>query len=345
MHFCQIKLKLSDERDRSMDFHVIAKSYNSYGGHTTLSRIGDFLLMGGGSFGDAIQEIAVTLHFRDSGPAKKTLESFLERHNNYRATLPKITYRRAKGKVEIDIASELMDGRDWKPSPTLSLPLFTRGVDEVIDALGLMRTRLKSTDDFSLETFLNHCEAAKKRIPNSEHALQHLATELKAVAQAKRDGMSPWEKLGIDWEDFHPKAREILDDPFFWDCTDDFSPNGNDTGADLLESYRDWHKKHKEVMPIRFLENLAKHWGYSDIDAMDDDVRCEASIALAFADIKLRATCDQKARQLALEAIGRQRSQAQAAANWSHREEKLKALDRIEAKLTQSDNTTVHLTR
>lgn len=46
-----------------MDFHVIANSYNCYGGHTTLSPIGDFLLAGGGSFGAAIQEIAVTLHY------------------------------------------------------------------------------------------------------------------------------------------------------------------------------------------------------------------------------------------------------------------------------------------
>ncbi|UQV43793.1 hypothetical protein KIV45_17915 [Janthinobacterium lividum] len=326
-----------------MDFRVIAKSYNSYGGHTTLSPIGDFLLAGGGSFGDAIKEISITLHFRDSGPAKKTLESLLETHNNFRLTLPKVTYRRAKSKVEIVIASELMEGRDWTHSSTLSLPLFKAGVDEVINALGLLRTRLKRTDDFNLEKFLDHCEAAKKSVPNSEKALQILASELKAAAQAKHDGISPWEKLGIDWEDFHPKAREILDDPFFWNCTDDFSPNGNDTGANLLESYRDWHKTHKDVMPIRFLEKLAKQWGYSDIDAMDDDVRCEASIALAFADIKLRAACDQQARQLALDSIGQQRTQALADGDWSHREEKLNALNQIEAKLKQMDDTMMHL--
>lgn len=321
-----------------MDFYVMAKSYNRYGGHTTLSRIGDFLLMGGGSFGDAIKEITVTLHFRDSGPARKTLEALLERHNSYRATLPKITYRRARFKVEIDIASELMDGQDWKPSPAPSLPLFKQGVEEVIDAVGLLRKRFKKTDNFNFEAFISHCEAARKLIPNSEDALQDLAAKLKAADKAKRDAMSPWEKLGIDWEDFHPSARNILDDPFFWECTDDFSPNGNDTGADLLESYRDWLKMYKDGQPIKFLESLAKQWGYKDIGAMDEDIRDEASIGLAFADIKLRATCDQQARQLALEAIGRQRAQAQAAATWSHRDERLKTLDKIEAKLQQTDN-------
>ena len=121
----------------------MAKSYDCYGGHTSLSPIGDFLLMKANNFGDAVKELTVTLHFRDSGPPKQTLEDLFERHNSYRATLPKITYRKAKGKVEIDVASELMDGRDWKPSPRLSLPLFRQGVDEVIQALSLMKKRLR----------------------------------------------------------------------------------------------------------------------------------------------------------------------------------------------------------
>lgn len=316
-----------------MDFYVMAKSYNCYGGHTTLSQIGRFLLRDAPDFGDAIKEITVTLHFPNSGPAKKTLEQLLDRHNSHRATLPKITYRRVKGKVEIDVASDLIDGRDWKPSPRLSLPLFAQGVDEVIRALSLMGKRLKPTDAFEYHAFLSQCESARHRIPNSEDALQDIAAELKAADQAKLAAMSPWEKLGIDWEDFHPRAREILDDPFFWECTDDFSPNGNDTGADLLEAYRDWLKRHKDGQPVDFLERLAKQWGYSGIDGMDDEVRDESAIALAFADIKLRSICDQQARELALESINRLRVQAQAATEWTHRSERLKTLDKIESKL------------
>jgi len=327
-----------------MEFYVMAKSYDCYGGHTTLSPIGDFLLIGANKFGDAIKELTVTLHFRDSGPPKKTLEQLLESHNNYRLTLPKITYRKAKGKVEIDIASELMDGRDWKPSPRLSLPLFRQGVDEVVRALSLMKKRVKGSDAFDMDGFLAHCEAARQRIPSTEDVLQDLAAELKAANQVKRDAMSPWEKLGIDWEDFHPRAREILDDPFFWDRVDDFSPNGNDTGADLLTSYRDWLKTHAEGQPIRFLGYLAKEWGYTEIEAMDDEVRDEAAIGLAFADIKLRATCDPQVRRLAVEAIERQRNQAEAATEWSHRNERLKTLEKIKAKLQQTDNNGQHWT-
>jgi uncharacterized protein YfeS len=328
-----------------MEFYVMAKSYNCYGFFPTFSPIGDFLLMGAGTFGDAIRELTITLHFRNSDLPRKTLEQHWERHNSYRSTLPEITFRKAKGKMDIHIASELMDGRDWQHSPRQSLQLFERGVHEVIHALSLMKKRLKKSDAFDLEAFLAHCEAARQRIPGSEAALRDLAAELNAVYQAKRDAMSPWEKLGIDWEDFHPRAREILDDPFFWNRTDDFSPNGNDTGADLLESYRDWLKRHTDGQPIRFLESLAKQWGYTHINAMDADVSDEAAIGLAFADIKLRATCDQEARQRALGAIERQRNQAEAATKWPHRNERLKTLEKLEAKLRQTDNNALQPTR
>lgn len=121
-----------------IEFSVYAKSYNSYGGHSSLSMIGSFLLMEAPEFGDAVKEITVTHHFAHSGLAKKSLEKLLEMHNSHRATLPKITFRRAKGQIDIHIASEVMDGRDWKPSLPLSLPLFVKGVDEVIKAMSLI---------------------------------------------------------------------------------------------------------------------------------------------------------------------------------------------------------------
>ena len=316
----------------------MAKTYDCYGGHPTLSTIGQFLLRDAPDFGDAIKEIEITLHFPCAGPAKKTLEQLLEWHNSNRANLPKITYRRKKGMVDIHIASELMDGRDWRRSPTLSLSLFERGVGEVIHALSLIGQRLKTTDAFDYDAFLSHCERARNNMPDSEDELQDIAAELRAADQAKRAAMSPWDKLGIDWEDFHPEARGILDDPYFWDCTDDFSPNGNDTGADLLEAYRDWLKRHKNGQPMQFVEQLAKKWGYPDFDGMDDDVRDEAAIALAFADIKLRSICDPQARELALKSIDRQRVQAQVAADWSHKSERLMTLDKLEAKLKKTDN-------
>jgi len=316
-----------------MKMRIYAKSYDSWGGNPHLSLIGDFLLREASSFGTAIEEIEFTLVLPDRGPPKTTLGSLFETHHRYRASLPKVTFHRKKKRVEIAIASEAMDGRDWKFTPITDLTIFSRGVVEVIAGLDLLQKRLKTSDDFNLDALMSQCAASKALVPSNENDLQIIIAELRAADEKRRAGMSPWEKLGIDWEDFHPKAKSILDDPFFWNCTDDFSPNGNDTGADLLEGYRDWLKKHKEGHPAKFVEALAKRWGYNGRTDMDEETRDEADVALAFADIKLRGGCDAQARQRALDAIKNQRRIANDATDWPHLQERLKALDRIEAKL------------
>ena len=213
------------------------------------------------------------------------------------------------------------------------MPHFSRGVSECIYALSMLRNRMKKGDAFDLTGFLAHCEAARQRIPADEDTLQVLGAELEAIRKAKLDAKSPWEKLDIDWDEFHPRAREGLDDPFFWDSTDDFSPNGNDTGADLLDSYRRWIGERKKPQAGEFLDDLATEWGYDNVNGMDDDMRNEAAVALAFADIKLRGECDPVARELALQAVDRQRKHAREATDWPHREGRLASLDTIEAAL------------
>jgi hypothetical protein len=59
----------------------------------------------------------------------------------------------------------------------------------------------------------------------------------------------------------------------------------------------------------------------------------EAAVGLAFAEFKLRADCRPSVAALAREAIRRQRQQATEAANWPHKEERLKSLDMLEANL------------
>ncbi len=324
-----------------MKLYVMGKSYNCFGGHTTLSPIGDFLLQGAPYFGDALKEITVTLYFPNSGPPKKSLESLYDDHACHRATLPKIVYRRSSGKIAIDVSSELLNSSSWKRSPRVELPLFESGVEEVIRALYIMRKRLKKSDDFDVDRFLSQCEAARERIPDSEEDLQSLAAELRAADELRRAKMSSWEKLGIDWEDFHPDARGLLDDPFFWDRSHDFAPNGNNTGADLLSDYRDWIKRNEDGQPMKFIECLARRWGYANFAGMDQDISDESAVALAFADLKLRAMCDPEARNLALKAIGRQRSQALDSVGWAHRDEKLNKLELLENKLKQAERVSV----
>ncbi len=40
----------------------------------------------------------------------------------------------------------------------------------------------------------------------------------------------------------HPKFNEVIKEPFYFDCTDEFSPFGNDDGADTFDALERWFK-------------------------------------------------------------------------------------------------------
>ena len=318
-----------------MQFSVMARTYSTYGGHSTLSLIPGFLHEDADDFGPAVSELTVTFHFPHTGRARSSLEQMFADFHVNRQSLPKVVFRRKKGQASIDIASELLDGKDWEQSRGLSLPLFKAGVAETIAALELLKKRLTPKDDFKLETFLAHCRKAQTRLPSTAEELASLAAERKKRQAARYAAMSPWERLGIDWRDFHPDARKVLDDPFFWECSNDFAPNGNDTGADLLADYRKWLRRNPSDDPISFYRELIRRWGFPSEPGSDLDqtVMDEAAVALAFAEFKLRAGCRPSVAALARAAIQRQRQHAIEAENWPHKDERLTSLDVLEAKL------------
>jgi uncharacterized protein YfeS len=319
-----------------MDFTVMSRTYNVYGsGDPTLYLIPKFLLGDSDYFGSAVSELTVTFHFPHSGPPRRTLEDSYSEYHAYRQSLPKVVFRRKRGQVAIDVASELLDGKGLEKSRGLSLPLFRAGVAEAVAALDLLKKRLTSRDDFNLAAFLAHCGRAQSGLPSTKEELAAFADESEKRQAARYAALSPWERLGIDWRDFHPDARRILDDPFFWECSNDFAPNGNDTGADLLTDYRKWLRRNPSGDPITFYRKLIRRWGFPREPSSDLErtVMDEAAVGLAFAEFKLRADCRPSVAALAREAIRRQRQQATEAANWPHKEERLKSLDMLEANL------------
>ncbi len=318
-----------------MQFYVMARTYNTYGGHSTLSLVSHFLLGDADGFGSAISELTVTFHFPNSGPPRKILEKMYADFHANRTSLPKVVFRRKRGQAGINVASELIDGKDWDRDHGLSLPLFKAAVAETIAALGLLRKRLTAKDDFNLAAFLAHCGEAQTRLPSTAEKLATFAEECKRRQASRYAAMLPWERLGIDWRDFHPDVRKILDNPFYWECSNDFAPNGNDTGADFLADYHKWLQRNPSGDPIMFYERLIRQWGFPEEPSSDLDrtVMDEAAVALAFAEFKLRADCRPAVAALARAAIDRQRQQAIEAVDWPHREERLKSLEMLEAKL------------
>jgi len=320
-----------------MKFHVMTRTYNSWGGHPTLSLIPGFLLRDAGEWGSAVSELTVNFHFGTSGPPLRTLEQMFAEFHEKRLSLPKVTFNRKKGEVTIDIASELVDGKDSERRRELSLPLFKAGVAETLAALALLRKRLAPNDDFQLDALLAQCRQAESRLPSTQEEFAALADDIKRKRAERLAAMSPWEKVGVDWQDYHPNARQILDDPFYWDCVNDFAPHGNDTGADLLEDFREWLHQNPSGEPTTFYKQLIFQWGFpeSPTNDLERSVFDEAAVALAFAELKLRAACSPAVAELARAAISRQRQEALNAVAWPHRAERLESLEKLERKLPQ----------
>lgn len=123
-------------------------------------------------------------------------------------------------------------------------------------------------------------------------------------------------------ENAHPQAREALREPWFWDCTDDNSPFGNDGGADTLEFYRRAREEEPDLEPAEFLEELLPAWDVDDDhwDALEPErvatlleqdrhgmwLRDEAAIALAFGQLLFEGKIEAETRELALLSLQRQ---------------------------------------
>ena len=121
----------------------------------------------------------------------------------------------------------------------------------------------------------------------------------------------------------HPRAAQILTDEFFWDCVDENTPFGNDTGADALAFFREWRQEHARSNPVEFLEEILgeefevsdAHWNAVEpaqvqelLDESEDDllVLDDTVIAVAFGQIVLEGSVETEIKRRALLALQRQ---------------------------------------
>lgn len=44
----------------------------------------------------------------------------------------------------------------------------------------------------------------------------------------------------------HPRARELMTEEFFWDCTDEEAPFGSDEGDTAYYEFRSWRRRNKD---------------------------------------------------------------------------------------------------
>lgn len=48
-------------------------------------------------------------------------------------------------------------------------------------------------------------------------------------------------------ESAHPRARQLMREPLFWDCVDEAAPFGSDEGSDAYYAWRDWRDENPGV--------------------------------------------------------------------------------------------------
>lgn len=48
-------------------------------------------------------------------------------------------------------------------------------------------------------------------------------------------------------ETAHPRARELMREPMFWDCVDEGAPFGSDEGSDAYYEWRNWRSENPDA--------------------------------------------------------------------------------------------------
>jgi uncharacterized protein YfeS len=305
-----------------MDFWVQGRTYDTGGASAIFTCIGDLLTIRVGDHGTAVESIEICVHLRSNDrKIQPTLEDLFDQYHEYLKTLPVVIFRRRLKRIEIGFLSEHFTADD-NESSKLSVEKRRIAMKEVGDALRLVKRRVKPSDDFNVDRFLMDVDKATSRNIDNLEAWETIHQEARKIQLAIRAKKSPWELLEIDWAQYHPRAREVLDDPFFWECADDLAPHGNDTGADLLEDYRRWDRRNQTRSPMVFFKKLMRKWGIEPIDwpiedeetvlriSKNDPVAMslcnEAAIALAFAVLKMRSRCPSNVIRLALTALARE---------------------------------------
>jgi len=322
-----------------MDLHVLTRSYNSYGGTLEFKVIEALFDQVGATFGSAVSEIDfhLCLASRPGTVPRPTLEQlFDEYHSQWLPTLPMRSYRRAKRLVEISskviglYAQDLIPEEEAEYKARKNRYLHDRQVEVcrlLVSELEALKTKFKRTDDFDYSGFMTWVRLLPEVIPQHKSEADALIATLDERRRQLREQMSPWEKLDIDWNEFHPEAKKLIPDHRLWSAVDDLSPNGNDTGADVLALVQEEKSKLKASRDegYDFYRQIWESWGFSwpptnePSDAVDYNTHREFVLALAFSYLKVLGQCPIWLRESAINEIEKYQTFLKARhQGWSH---------------------------
>ena len=323
-------------------------AFTEYGGGLSIAPVGDALEDALTALDFGVSELEIRPYFDRGKPSPGGLEEEFDRFHSFLRTLPTTRYESTKRRLTVQYLSHL-DAADALDLRTFSPAVFRQALLEIVDVFRSLEGKLKSKAGLQFTTLLGAIKQVAAELPQTDTELHKLVQDVRA-RQQDRSAALPWdERLRVEWVDYHPNAKTLLNKPFFWDVIDENAPHGNDTGADVLEAFKRWRAKNKKARPLRFLDKLLASWGFdrssssshAEVPALPrttiELTRDQAAIALAFALIKLEGNCDLATRQRAVEAIDRQ-SCDRAVAAWRSADERREALKAMRAKLEENDN-------
>lgn len=134
------------------------------------------------------------------------------------------------------------------------------------------------------------------------------------------------DEIGLAKETSHPIFNEIVNNEFYYDLLDDFSPFGNDTGADTLMELSEWIKENPNNETIvdwmfEYIDSFGFKYqskGVSQLEKIeeinqiiDEDefmINCmdEAIIATGFGQLKITGKMNKELKEITKKAIVRQ---------------------------------------
>lgn len=167
------------------------------------------------------------------------------------------------------------------------------------------------------------------------------------------------DKYGINIENAHPKAIELIPEEFFWSCIDELAPFGSDEGDTALAEYRDWRKANPNTPTLECLKWVIESVGEMDFadynqkiaekefiksQIEDDDFDDQqyiytldnSVIATGFAQLVDEGIIEQQNKPIIQLAINRQKIWAELSEGWEHSKEYIENLQVLERALNKA---------
>lgn len=286
----------------------LAKGYNSYGASilTTASEHLEITLKDIEPSDLTLEVIAFLTH---DGSARPTLEHSLEQHILKFPQQVRARYREKAGKLDIQYPSGLREADSFgKPGGIYAVShVLPRALDELSEAVveGL-RSKPAIWKKIDVSRLTDAIEKSKASLPAHPDKISEYMRQMDELRRASVKAPVSTDDLDIDWARYHPIAKRALSAAFFWSEIDDDAPHGNDTGSDLLAAFMRWNKRNPTAPYDGYVDRLLRRWGLARgriADEQLDWIRQEADIALAFAAIKLRGSCEEREARIAISAI------------------------------------------